>query len=144
MLAVLLLPFLLVSDFSTAIIATGGVGLGLGGIILLTDMLLADIIDEDAAKTGRRREGMYYGVNGFLGRLSGVLQTQTINGVLMFTGYNAGLAVEAQPAAVLDGLRLLVSLAPMLALALGIVALIFYPLHGKYLAKIKQASPLPL
>jgi GPH family glycoside/pentoside/hexuronide:cation symporter len=103
-------------------------------------MLLADVIDEDAAKTGRRREGMYFGVNGFLGRLSGVLQTQTISGILLFTGYNASLPVEAQPPAVAAGIRVMVSLVPMAALALAVVVLIFYPLHGAYLARIRAAG----
>lgn len=136
-LAVALLPFLVVRTFGTALLATAAVGLGLGGLILLTDVLLADIIDEDELKTGVRREGMYFGMNGFLGRLSGVLQTQTINGVLVLSGYNALLPVEAQPAAVLDGLRALVSVIPMVALGLGALALLFYPLHGRHLARVK-------
>jgi GPH family glycoside/pentoside/hexuronide:cation symporter len=139
-LSVLLLPFLVVQDFTVAVLAMAAVGLGLGGIILLTDMLLADVIDEDAAKTGRRREGMYFGVNGFLGRLSGVLQTQTISGILLFTGYNASLPVEARPPAVAAGIRVMVSLVPMAALALAVVVLIFYPLHGAYLARIRAAG----
>ncbi|MCZ7574165.1 MAG: MFS transporter [Ardenticatenaceae bacterium] len=136
-LAAALLPFLVVRDFRTALLATSAVGLGLGGLILLTDVLLADIVDEDELKTGVRREGMYFGMSGFLGRLSGVLQTQTINGILLYTGYNARLAVDAQPPAVLDGLRALVSLIPMVALGLGTVALLFYPLHGSRLARVK-------
>lgn len=136
-LAVSLLPFLVVQDFRSALLATAAVGLGLGGLILLIDVLLADIVDEDEIKTGVRREGMYFGMSGFLGRLSGVLQTQTINGILLFTGYNAALSVDAQPAAVVDGLRALVSVIPMIALGLGAVALLFYPLHGKHLARVK-------
>jgi GPH family glycoside/pentoside/hexuronide:cation symporter len=120
---VALSPFLAVRSFQTALLATAAFGVGLGGLILLNDVLLAGVIDEDERTMGYRREGIYFGASGFLGRLSGVLQTQTLNSILILTGYNAALPVEAQPPTVESGLRLLVSVVPMIALGLGAMAL---------------------
>lgn len=46
------------------------IGVGFGGVLVLGDILLAKVIDRDAEVTGRRREGVYYSVYGFINRLS--------------------------------------------------------------------------
>lgn len=56
--AVALALFWFPSDLTGAIAAAAAVGLGLGGILLLLDVLLSDVIDEDAVVSGARREGI--------------------------------------------------------------------------------------
>lgn len=134
--AVTLLAFLVVSDFSGALIAMAAVAIGLAGLLLLTDILISDIIDEDELKTGVRREGMYFGINGFLIRLAFVLQGWVMGTVLTVTGYVPDLAMQSEAA--IAGLRLLMSFIPMAGLIGAFVFLVFYPLHGVRLAQVKE------
>ena len=45
------------------------VGMGATAPIILTYAILSDIIDEDELKTGYRREGMYFGIQGLIERV---------------------------------------------------------------------------
>ncbi len=137
--ALMLLPFFVVSNVVATLATTALIGLGLGGLVVLPDILLADVIDEDERKTGKRREGMYFGMQGLLMRGSIVMQVIALNGMLALTGYNANLSALAQPAAVETGLRTLFSILPAAASAIGILALFAYPLHGERLAAIRRA-----
>jgi GPH family glycoside/pentoside/hexuronide:cation symporter len=131
-----LVPFLFVKTLWQGVATTAAMGLGLAGILLLLDVLISDVIDEDEVRTGRRREGMYFGINGFMIRL-GVSLTGLVSGlVLDRTGYNADLAV--QPPAAVSGLRLLVGALPVAAVALAILLLLAYPLSGARLSKVHE------
>jgi len=112
------------------------VGAALAGLILLIDVLIADVVDEDEVRTGRRREGMYFGINGFMVRLSIAFQGLIISQVMNRTGYNANLAV--QPPSALVGFRILMTVVPVIAIALSLVLMAFYPLHGSRLAKVRE------
>lgn len=133
-----LLPFLWIKGFYSALIATASVGIGLAGILLLTDVFLSEIIDEDEVNTGTRTPGIYFGASQFLGRLSGIVQTQTLNGILAFSGYNAYLNISEQSENVSQAIRWLLTGFPVFALVLAIAALFFYPLHGKYLNLVQK------
>jgi len=56
------------------------------------------------------------------------------------TGYDANLAV--QPATALMGFRLLMSLFPILAMALALLILRYYPLDGERLEEVKRKVAL--
>ncbi len=142
--ALMLLPYLIVSSVWGTLLTTALVGLGLGGLVVLPDMLLADVIDEDELKTGRRREGMYFGMQGLLMRGSIVLQVLVLNGMLMLVGYNPDLAPLQQPAALEVGLRSLFSVVPAVASGLGILALFAYPLHGHRLDQVRHQHISPM
>ena len=51
-----LFSFNFTNTFSAALVAALFLGIGLSGILILTDILISDIIDEDEVKTGVRRE----------------------------------------------------------------------------------------
>ena len=109
---------------------------GLAGIMVLLDIFIADVTDEDEVKTGLRREGMYFGVNGFMIRLGISLNAVILGNVLVKTGYDANLAV--QPDSALLGLRFLMSFVPIVAVVLAILVLRGYPLDGGRLTEIKS------
>ena len=132
---VLLTPLLFVQTYTQAIITTASLGLGLAGLLMLRDILLADVIDEDSLTAGVRREGMYFGMNGFIIRLAFAFQGTMLGGMLALTGYNPLLA--EQPPHVALGLRILITLVPMSALLVGMFAAWKYPLHGERLAAVK-------
>ncbi len=131
----LLLPLLFVQTYTQAIITTAALGLGLAGLLMLRDIMLADVIDEDSLVAGVRREGMYFGMNGFIIRLAFAFQGAMLGGMLALTGYNPVL--EAQPPNVALGLRILITLVPMAAMTVGVFAAWKYPLHGAQLRQVK-------
>jgi GPH family glycoside/pentoside/hexuronide:cation symporter len=133
--AAFLVPFFFFGSVLSAAISCAGLGVGLGGIIVLSDVLISDIIDEDELKTGARREGSYFGVNAFVTRFAIALEAASIGLVFAFSGYRSTLAI--QPDSFLLGLRSLVSILPMLAMVLALVFMIYYPLSGEYLERIK-------
>ncbi|MCL4868478.1 MAG: MFS transporter [Anaerolineae bacterium] len=128
-------PLLFVQTLGGAIAAAILFGIGISGMILMTDVILADIADEDEMYTGLRREGMYFGLNGFITSLSFALVALVFRWLPPAYGYDSTLA--AQPETVAMGFRLYMSVAPAAACLLAIIALYFYPLHGQRLKAIK-------
>lgn len=129
------IPFVFARNLAGGLVGTALIGAGLGGLLVLTDLLLSDVVDEDELRTGVRREGMYFGINGLFIRLAGSAQAGVTALILTGTGYRAGLADQA--AAALVGLRALMSVVPIAGLALALVAMGYYPLHGARLAEVK-------
>jgi GPH family glycoside/pentoside/hexuronide:cation symporter len=133
--SVALLPFLVVGSIWGAILTTMGVGVGLAGLMMLTDLLIADVVDEDELQTGSRREGMFFGMNGFVIRFGVSVQSVILTQTLRLSGYVPDL--PTQPGAVTVGLRLLLTLLPIAGLAVAFLAIWAYPLHGERLAEVK-------
>jgi len=130
-------PFLFAGSFTAALLTMAAGGVGLAGLIMLVDVLLAAVIDEDEIVTGKRREGMFFGINGFIIRFSIAMQAIVTSIVLIITKYDAHLAVGEQPASALLGLRLLVSVIPIIGLAIAFLATRAYPLYGERLEQVK-------
>ena len=89
------------------------VGAANSGITLVREIVLSDVIDEDELRTGRRREGSYFGVNAFIERLVMVLVGGSSSLVLGLSGYEAKLT--AQPPSVALGIRRGMGLLPISA-----------------------------
>jgi GPH family glycoside/pentoside/hexuronide:cation symporter len=106
------------------------VGVGVGGLLQLLEVVLAQIIDEDAGRTGHRREGAYFGVNGFVVRGSVVLQAIVAAVVLTSSGFDAALE-DAQPATVDGGIRLMLAVIPLLFTALAWLCFWLYPIRRR-------------
>lgn len=134
--ALALIPLWFVQDFLGAVIALGFLGVGLGGLWLLPDLLIADIIDEDELKTGVRREGLYFGMNGLLIRFAFTLQGLLMGAVFRWSGYQPDQAQQVPEA--LWGLRFLIAGVPVIALGVSWLALRFYTLKGERLALMKE------
>ena len=133
-LALALVPFAFVNSLATVMITTAFTGVGLAGVLVLVDVLIADIIDEDEVNTGARREGAYFGANAFIMRFSVSLEAIAFSVVMATHGYNPELQV--QPATVAPGLRLLMTVIPLVSLALAMVALYYYPIDSQRRAHI--------
>ncbi len=131
-----LLMFLFIETIQQLLVLAVLLGMGIAPVMLLPDLLIAEVIDEDELKTGVRREGMYFGANAFVIRLSTVVEAIIISTILTYFGYDSNLSV--QPASVAIGLRLLVGAIPIIFIAIAIISYIAYPLHGDYLKDIKD------
>lgn len=124
------LGYLLPSTVLSAALVGVAVGVGVGGLLQLLEVVLAQIIDEDATRTGHRREGAYFGVNGFVVRGSVVLQAVVAAAVLTASGFDASLG-DAQPEAVDGGIRVMVAVVPLVFAALAWVCFWLYPIRTR-------------
>lgn len=124
------LGYLLPSTVLAAALIGVAVGVGVGGLLQLLEVVLAQIIDEDATRTGHRREGAYFGVNGFVVRGSVVLQAVVAAVVLTASGFDASLG-EAQPEAVDGGIRVMVAVVPLVFAALAWLCFWLYPIRTR-------------
>ncbi len=124
-----LLPFLFIRELALAVTASALLGAGLAGIILLSDVLISDVIDHDAKITGRRREGMYFGVNAFVCRFAIALEAASIGWVFSWAKYNPVIFTQSQSFVL--GLRLLMAGLPIATLILALAIMSRYPLSGK-------------
>ncbi len=107
------------------------VGIGVAGMLQLLEVALGQVIDDDERRTGLRREGMYFGVNGFVVRGSVIVQAVVIAVVLTTSGYDAGLAVADQPETVSTGIRVLMGGVPFVVSGLAWLCFWAYPLRGQ-------------
>ncbi|QDZ16696.1 MFS transporter [Humibacter ginsenosidimutans] len=123
------LAYLLPSSLPGAVAVGLALGIGVAGILQLLEVALSQIIDDDERRTGLRREGTYYGVNGFVVKGSVIVQAIVVAAVLTASGYDASLHTE--PSSVVTGVRLLMAVFPAIGAALAFVSFWFYPLRER-------------
>jgi len=134
--ALSVIPLGFASNTATAAIAAAGLGLGLSGLILMGDVIVADIIDEDEVKTGQRREGMYFGMSKFIMKLSGSIVALWFGWIAPAYGYDS--ALDIQPDTVAAGFRVFMTVPVIVSSIFAIIALFFYPLYGERLREVKK------
>jgi GPH family glycoside/pentoside/hexuronide:cation symporter len=110
-------------------------GIGLGGLVLIGDVIMTEVVDEDEVKTGHQRAGMYFGMSGFLITLSGLLVSSVFGLLMPAFGYDTLL--EVQPASVDMGFRIFLTVPTSIGFLLAIFLLWLYPLHGDRLKQIR-------
>lgn len=104
------------------------VGFGLAGFLVTPAILSGQIVDEDAERTGRRREGIYSAVGGFINRSSGFLSAIAFWTVGLFFGYQSGDDPGSDPE---TAFRYLISIFPIAMLAISFVISMFYKESAK-------------
>lgn len=129
------IPLWFVNTLQGAVIVAAFIGVAFAGIFLMDNVLIADVIDEDEVKTGQRREGMYFGLNGLVVTLSAAIVSVVFGIIAPAYGYDTRLAV--QPASVATGFRIFMTGLPFVGCTLAFVALLTYPLHGQRLVAVK-------
>lgn len=133
-----LIPFYFIQTFTGAIMTSIGIGVGIAGILVVLDIMLSDVIDEDAKKTGIRREGMYFGINGFIAIGSAGLQAIILSVVLEVSGYVSNL--DVQPDSAVFGIRFMTSGIPMIILVIVFICFFLYPIKTKPVASEKKEN----
>jgi GPH family glycoside/pentoside/hexuronide:cation symporter len=118
-------------------------GFGLSGPQTLTNVLFAQVADEDELRSGVRREGAFFGVNALITKPAQSVALALIPFMLEATQFvtreaNNGQIFLNQPESALFGIKALMGLIPGLALILGAILLRWYPLQGAYLEKVKS------
>jgi GPH family glycoside/pentoside/hexuronide:cation symporter len=118
-------------------------GLGLSGQQSITYNILGLVIDDDEVRTGTRREGSYYGANALLTKPAQSLALFLTAFILERSGFvtramNGGEIFLNQPASALFGIRSIVGLIPGVAMILGAVIMLFFPIKGQRLVALKE------
>ncbi|MBD8496687.1 MFS transporter [Paenibacillus arenosi] len=122
-----LLPLLFISTSAATYVTSLFIGFSLAGLMVLLEILLAEVIDQDEVVSGARREGMYFGMNGFIIRWGVSLQALIMSFLLEKTGYVRDAA--QQPELAILGIRLMLAGIPITALLFAFVC--FYRLKVK-------------
>jgi len=120
------LGFLIAPNIIVAAAVAAIAGIGVSGIMIMPNLLYAEIIDDDQKRTGVRREGAFFGMNALVMRLSVVVQGFMSSLVLDNSGYVAQAA--EQTAQAVKGIRILMGLIPLVFVILAVVVLLFYPI----------------
>lgn len=119
-------------------------GFGLSGPHTLTNVLFAQVADEDELKSGVRREGAFFGVNALITKPAQSVALALSPFILQATGFitrqmNQGEIYLNQPGSAILGIKIIIGLIPGLAMLLGALILTRYPLRGKYLADMQES-----
>jgi glycoside/pentoside/hexuronide:cation symporter, GPH family len=123
-------------------------GFGLAGPQTLTNVLFAQVADEDEVRSGVRREGVFFGVNALFTKPAQSVALALSPFILeasqfVARGQNMGSIFLEQPSSVVFGIKVIAGLVPGLAMLAGALILLAFPLHGPYLEEV-QAKVLAL
>ncbi|MEK6752802.1 MAG: glycoside-pentoside-hexuronide (GPH):cation symporter [Chloroflexota bacterium] len=115
-------------------------GISVSTAHVLPDAIFPDVIEWDELRTGRRREGIYYGVKNFVRKLTGALAIFIALQTLGWFGYQSppvGATQFSQSVPTLQAIRFLIG--PLGALLLfGAIAMAwFYPLTRERHARVR-------
>lgn len=100
-------------------------GLGFSAQYVFPWSMIPDVVEVDFAQTGERHEGIYFGVNAFLGKLTGAIGIAASGWVLNLYGY---VPAAEQTVRALFGIRFFFAIVPVIAFAISLPMLIWYPL----------------
>lgn len=114
------------------------IGVGFIGLMFCIPIMNGDVIDYDELKTGKRREGIYAGVNSFITKPAQSIAQSSFLFLAVKLGYIQNLAKGMQNSsgekAILVGWMLL----PAITLFICGITLFFYKLHGESWSKEKE------
>jgi GPH family glycoside/pentoside/hexuronide:cation symporter len=117
-------------------------GFGLSGPQTLTNILFAEVADEDELRSGVRREGAFFGINAMITKPAQSLAFAVPPFILEATHFvtreaNNNLIFLNQPASAVFGIKVFVGLIPGIAMLLGALLLFWFPLQGARLEKMQ-------
>ena len=116
-------------------------GIGVSAAYTLPDALFADVIEWDELRTGRRQEGIYFGVRAFIRKVTGAIVIFITLQALGWSGYQAPpeeVTQFAQPASALRMIRLLASPFGAIMLSGVIVFTALFPLTRERYARMQR------
>ena len=114
------------SNFYLGLLGTLLAAPGLAGSMVMPFPVLAEIVDDDAARHGSRREGIFFGMNAGIIKLAFSAQGVLFAAVLSAAGYVAGSEVQTVNA--VWGVRFLIGITPIIACLIIAWCMYRYPL----------------
>jgi GPH family glycoside/pentoside/hexuronide:cation symporter len=116
-------------------------GIGVSAAYILPDSILPDVIEWDELRTGRRQEGVYYGIRTLIRKLTGALIIFITFQVLGWSGYQAppdNVIQFTQPDSALFMIRMMVSFLGAGILVGTILLAWSYPLSREKYERIQK------
>ena len=116
-------------------------GIGVSAAYTLPDSMFADVIEWDELRTGRRQEGIFYGIRTLIRKLTGALVIFLTLQLLGWSGYVSppdGILQFTQTESALRMIRLLVSPFGAAILCGTIVLAWLFPLSREKYARIQR------
>ncbi len=98
-----------------------------GGMLLMGNGMLQDIMDDDFRRFGERRNGVFAASYSLTEKITSGLAAQILGAILAFTGYQRGADVQSPEA--ISGLYFTVGIVPALCMGLSLLAIYYYTLH---------------
>jgi GPH family glycoside/pentoside/hexuronide:cation symporter len=116
-------------------------GLSVSAAHVLPDAMFPDVIEWDELRTGRRQEGVYYGVKNFIRKLTGALAIFLALQVLGWFGYQTPpneVTSFMQSQDTLMAIRILIGPLGAVLLFSAVITTWFYPLTRERHARIRK------
>lgn len=120
----------------TAIAIGALVGLGYSGVMATNDLIVARLLDEDAARTGNRREGMFLAAFGFFNRLNAWIKSLAFLAITAMFGYVSGDQPGPHPD---QAMRFLLSVFPAALVALAALLSFFVRFDRRMVEQARSA-----
>lgn len=108
-------------------------GVGFSSQWVCPHSMMPDVIEYDELATGERREGIYYGMNAMVSKITGALGSAICGWGLQLTGY---VENAAQTETALFGIRFLFALLPAVLLLICVPLLMKYPITRESHAEV--------
>jgi GPH family glycoside/pentoside/hexuronide:cation symporter len=128
--------------FAFILVAALFAGFGYGATNVIPWAMVADVVEADELKSGKRREGLYSGYLVFFRKLATAIAIFAVTGILTMTGFvestTGSVQFVEQPDSALQALRLLVSVVPAVMLVVAILAATRYPLDRETHMNIRR------
>jgi len=122
------------NNFYTGLAGTLLAAPGLAGSMIMPFPIIAEVIDDDAARHGYRREGVFFGMNGGIIKLAFSAQGVLFATAMSISGYQTGAVVQSTSA--VWGIRFLIGMTPIIACLIIAYCMYRYPL-----GRPKQSNP---
>ncbi len=123
-----ILTFFIGWSLNFAIIGFILIGIGLSGYMLTNQIVVADIVDYDEIRTGKRRETTYSGINALLTKPAISLANWLFLLIIISFGFDSEQQTQEFPAQL--GIMIGFWLIPSIFLIFGALIMFFYPLDG--------------
>lgn len=135
------LAVMLASNFYTGLIGTLLIAPGLAGSMIMPFPVISEVIDDDSARHGYRREGIFFGMSGGIVKLAFSAQGVLFALIMSGAGYQAGS--DVQTASAVWGIRFLIGVTPLIASLIIAYCMYKYPLGRPGEAAPSEVSPIP-
>lgn len=117
-LALAFVPMYFVTGLVGGILAGLLIGLGYSGVMATADLIVARLLDDDAARNGTHREAMFLAAFGFFNRLNALIKAGAFASLAYFFGYESGESPGSDPA---QAFRVLLCVHPFLLVLVAAV-----------------------
>lgn len=115
-------------EFNFAIIGFILIGIGFSGYMITNNVVMADIVDYDETKTGKRRETTYSGINALITKPAVSIGNWLFLLIISFSGFNSEHTTQTFSTKL--GIMAGFSLIPSIFLIISALVMFLYPLDG--------------